>query len=456
MAALVPFDFDLNSTECDPVDAIDGDANWPANSLDVIYGVTIFSALLSLLGSLFIIVTYHSIYGSRLAAQLFRAPWLAWLYCGRAGGAAVLAPASTEILYWMSFCDAVLDIAYIVDASAVDHRTPKQHAACPGGWLAAAPRDGALCPLLGATSQFFGLGVVLWTGVLAANMFAAVRRRSAAASAEGGAAQQAKWLRQCHWVVWILAGATVLMLVPVHGLGSAGHVCWIADNAAPARALFFYLPLVAVLCFTIFTYAKLRRTLAILLVHGGARATPGAPAPPPAGGHPAGGGHVLAALSRRFGSYVLVFMVVWTFPILNRVHNAFDPDHPLYTLFIGSALFAPMQGLGNAIIYGWTPSVRDHYRVLLCRPAPARRTTALPLASNSMPGRHAAGSGSSRSISDGEMQLVCTGGWTGGGAQEPRSGAHGSELGGVGGSGGRRAPSTKYAHDELHVTDNPL
>lgn len=130
------------------------------------------------------------------------------------------------------------------------------------------------------------------------------------------------------------------------GSGSAGHVCWIADNAATARAVFFYLPLVAVLCFTIFTYAKLRRTLAILLVHGGARATPGAPAPPPAGGHPAGGGHVLAALSRRFGSYVLVFMVVWTFPILNRVHNAFDPDHPLYTLFIGSALFAPMQGLG--------------------------------------------------------------------------------------------------------------
>lgn len=41
-----------------------------ANSLDVIYGVTIFSALLSLLGSLFIIVTYHSIYGSRVAAQL--------------------------------------------------------------------------------------------------------------------------------------------------------------------------------------------------------------------------------------------------------------------------------------------------------------------------------------------------------------------------------------------------
>jgi hypothetical protein len=71
-----------------------------------------------------------------------RVPWLSCLYCNRAGGATVLAPASTEILYWMSFCDAVLDLAYIVDASAVDHRTPEQHAACPGGLLATTPRDG--------------------------------------------------------------------------------------------------------------------------------------------------------------------------------------------------------------------------------------------------------------------------------------------------------------------------
>jgi hypothetical protein len=42
-----------------------------ADALDVIYGVTIFSALLSLLGSAFIIGTYHSIYGSRFVAQLY-------------------------------------------------------------------------------------------------------------------------------------------------------------------------------------------------------------------------------------------------------------------------------------------------------------------------------------------------------------------------------------------------
>jgi len=29
MAALVPFDYDLNTTGCDLVAAIDGNANWP-------------------------------------------------------------------------------------------------------------------------------------------------------------------------------------------------------------------------------------------------------------------------------------------------------------------------------------------------------------------------------------------------------------------------------------------
>jgi hypothetical protein len=53
---------------------------------------------------------------------------------------------------------------------------------------------------------------------------------------------------------------------------------------------------------------------------------------------------------------VLVFVLIWTFPILNRVHNAFDPDTPSYALFLGSALLAPMQGLGvHALWYPYIP-----------------------------------------------------------------------------------------------------
>lgn len=51
----------------------------------------------------------------------------------------------------------------------------------------------------------------------------AVNRRAPAASAEGGAAQQAKWLRQCHWIVWMVAGGTVLLLMPGSGLGKWGR-----------------------------------------------------------------------------------------------------------------------------------------------------------------------------------------------------------------------------------------
>lgn len=141
-----------------------------ADSLDVIYGLTIGSAAVSLFGSLFILITYHSIYGSRLVR------------CRRADGAAVVPPAPTVILYYMSLCDAILDLTYIVDASAVDHRTPEQHASCPASRLGAASRDDAICPFLGGVGQFFALAVVLWTGALAANMHVSMRRRGGGAS----------------------------------------------------------------------------------------------------------------------------------------------------------------------------------------------------------------------------------------------------------------------------------
>jgi hypothetical protein len=111
---------------------------------------------------------------------------------------------------------------------------------------------------------------------------------------------------------------------------------------------------------------------------------------------------------------------------------------------------------GNAIIYGWTPSVRDHYRSLCCRPRAAHCTSGFPLASNSVMrcADAGTGSGSSQSISDGEIQPVYTG--RGGAAGGVRSGTHGTELGGVGASGGHRAANTKPVRAEIHVTDDPL
>mmetsp|Transcript_33332 Transcript_33332/g.107064 ORF Transcript_33332/g.107064 Transcript_33332/m.107064 type:complete len:397 (+) Transcript_33332:43-1233(+) len=334
------------------------DADWSESvelsSADtgVVYSLAIASASVSLCGSLFVLFTFHSIYGC----------------CGRRRSQAGRAPNATLILYWMSISDVGLDLFVIVDSAVVNHydRSPS----------AATGACGGLCAFLGGANQFFSLAVVLWTGALAANMVVTVLRRPAP-GAPNAAAE--KLVRSSHLVAWGTSGTSVLLLWAVGGLGSAGLVCWISDAWLFARFLLFYLPLLMVLGFTAWTYSRLRTDLKLLL----------ASAQPAAGGGGGGGGgggssggsssEVLLALSVRFARYVTVFALVWTFPILLRAWSAFA--RPPAWLSACAAVFSPLQGLGNALIYGFTPSVREHYRNG-CLGGAARRTSLARLASS--------------------------------------------------------------------------
>ena len=82
---------------------------------------------LSVLGSLFIIVTFHIIYG-----------------VGRSGRRSGAVPVSTRIVYWISISDIVVSLCYIM----------------PAGEMALADRTNCgdfRCLLLAAMSQFFTL-----------------------------------------------------------------------------------------------------------------------------------------------------------------------------------------------------------------------------------------------------------------------------------------------------------
>jgi len=353
---------------------------------------------------------------------------------------------------------------------------------------------GVLCPLLGGIGQFFGLGVILWTGALAVGIQAAMKRRTTFASTTtAGPTAQINLMRSCHWFIWGCAGASVLTVIANNGLGSAGSVCWITDKAAWARLILFYFPLIAVLIFTAYTYGKLRSTLAMFMAHGAPPRVPPRAAPPTVEGSidetargEAAAGHtnigsgaerrdsttggsssdVLSALTRRFGAYIIVFVIVWTFPILNRIRNLLDPEHPSLVLFIGAALFTPMQGLGNAFIYGWTPSVRDHYRQVFGR----RPTAALARACTTGPWNFFSSRSVSRSeiqpsnrglprdVTDrigGDIQISCTSG-----------GSVYDVEGGVGAGAGARSHTQKAFTSnrgkntrnatEYYVTDEPL
>lgn len=149
-----------------------------------------------------------------------------------------------------------------------------------------------------------------------------------------------------HGVVWGAATLSIAIIAPLGGLGYAGQWCWIKENFAWARLLFFYLPLILVLALHMATHVLVRRRLALLQRAATGEAT---------------GGAVLSALSQRFRNYALVFAVVFGFQLLNRIQNFAAPDNPSFVLYLLQSLFGPLQGLGNAAVYGWTPRVRSLY-----------------------------------------------------------------------------------------------
>ena len=49
--------------------------------------------------------------------------------------------------------------------------------------------------------------------------------------------------------------------------------------------------------------------------------------------------------------YPIFFLLVNIFPIVNRIQNAFVPDHPLFPLYLLHAISSPTQGLGFTILF---------------------------------------------------------------------------------------------------------
>ena len=92
----------------------------------------ITTACLSVLGSLFVLVTYHLIPTHR--------------------------GASLRIVYWLSVSDLVTSFVYIVDGGTSANEDGS--ARCPDG----------LCVLLASLSQVFNLSAIVWNTYIALNM----------------------------------------------------------------------------------------------------------------------------------------------------------------------------------------------------------------------------------------------------------------------------------------------
>ncbi len=77
-------------------------------------------------------------------------------------------------------------------------------------------------------------------------------------------------------------------------------------------------------------------------------------------------------VNRRLILYCLCFAGFRFWALVNRCQNVTSPNHPLFGLYLLHALFSPLQGLGNALVFGANKRFRDHYAIM-CSSNPARQ-----------------------------------------------------------------------------------
>lgn len=300
---------DVCNLACTYVDCPDGAVvddereDFSPAQFEVLKVVSAVAATLSVCGSAFIIRTFHMILSHR--------------------------PVALHIVYWLSVSDLVSSFTYIVDASTKANEDSSPN--CPNG----------LCVFLGASTQFFGVAAIVWNTLIAFNMHLTVLLVSRIVQEEN------RYLIKLHVIAWSTALVTTLVTGAAGGLGSAGQWCWITKESAWARWLFFYALIIVSLIYSLVIYLRVRQRIIA------ARRQAGNDCPEKSS--------ALPELMARFQAFLCVYGLIHCFRILNRLQELAQPDSPSFVLALLHSIFGPMQGLGNALVYGWTPRVRRLY-----------------------------------------------------------------------------------------------
>eukprot|EP01094_Clydonella_sp_ATCC50884_P014655 TRINITY_DN2512_c0_g2_i1.p1 TRINITY_DN2512_c0_g2~~TRINITY_DN2512_c0_g2_i1.p1 ORF type:complete len:357 (+),score=109.86 TRINITY_DN2512_c0_g2_i1:150-1073(+) len=196
-----------------------------------------------------------------------------------------------------------------------------------------------ICWIQGMVMQFSQMSTFLWTCTIATNLFVVVVLKFD----KKEVLALEKWY---HIMVW--TSAFVFWLVPLLTLnyGSAGLWCWITDRAWGAwwRFLCFYFPLYIFIVWIIFAYFAI--SFKIWYTFRGTAAAKKSKD---------------FKIIRRLALYPIAFVIIWIFPIINRAQNWIDPQNPIFILYLLHAIFAPLQGFVNAVIYGLDKALMRQY-----------------------------------------------------------------------------------------------
>jgi Na+/melibiose symporter-like transporter len=70
---------------------------------------------------------------------------------------------------------------------------------------------------------------------------------------------------------------------------------------------------------------------------------------------------------RKTSFFLLAFLLEWTWGTINRIQNLAQPKKPIFALFMLHAIFTPLQGFINSVVYFliWEISKKKKKRVVV-------------------------------------------------------------------------------------------
>ncbi|KAH3743692.1 slime mold cyclic amp receptor protein [Pelomyxa schiedti] len=153
----------------------------------------------------------------------------------------------------------------------------------------------------------------------------------------------------------VLSLATIYTILPATtgDYGASGVWCWITSTSTGFiwRLIAFYVPLFLDIVIVIVLYALVfhsarsifsNATLSDLVSTTSKK--PGIP------------------ILRRLAAYPIILVLVWIFPILNRIQNWVNPDNQIFVLVLLQVLTAPLFGFINSMFYTFDASLSTRYR----------------------------------------------------------------------------------------------
>ncbi|XP_042350715.1 cyclic AMP receptor 4 [Plectropomus leopardus] len=157
------------------------------------------------------------------------------------------------------------------------------------------------------------------------------------------------------WLYHLMAWGVPLVMASLPLLkgyyGPAGAWCWITDDHVAWRFGIWYVPLFSLIFLMICCYARI-----ICVANARMQSWLGTFNPERERRKVS-----LAEEIKPLKWYPSVYLLVSIFPLINRLHNAFYPKDPSFSLTLLHVLSAPLHGLANAFVFGLD---RDWWSVL--------------------------------------------------------------------------------------------